>query len=150
MKKAILLSAILLASCDGGGSSDKKPAEPEVVVLPVTQSNTCETAVDFDGSIVVAETPGEIWLNYTGKTDQLQLSTCSSGQNAVFEVYHNCDWYNFDYGTINGRGEQSLQNCYPGTYGDVLGIREVDVKVRIVPAANVAVPYSINFDEIGY
>jgi len=142
----------LLTGCANDSGSKNNDIEPDAgsYTLTVTQANTCETSIDFTGSTLVAETTGEIWLNYTGVTDHLQFDTCDSGQYVIFEVYHSCFWYENSMGSINGRDQQVVKDCYPGNYGDVLGIRDVDTVIRIKPTGDILNGYTVNFNEVGY
>jgi len=147
MKKLVLITVALSAcSGDGGGKPVKTPySEP----VTISAANTCETAIDLNSEVITVNGGGETWLNYTGRTDRLQIDTCDSGQNGTVEVYFNCEWYESERGTINGRNEQSINDCYPGFYGDVLGIREVTVKIRILTAAPILQQFNVNFNETG-
>ena len=150
--KKLLITILLLNACtaDNGSNTDSGEPQQQVESLTVSSSNTCDSAYNFNGNVLVVETAGEIWLSYTGQTDLLQVDTCDSGQAGTFEVYHNCEWYDSGRGTINGRNDQKVKDCYTGFYGDVKGIRQVDVKIRIIPASDLSLPYNVNFNEVGY
>ncbi len=150
MNKLILI-LILLSACSGGSGSSDGPAPVENEKVLQAYGNTCETAVNVTDQVISATTSGDLWLSYTVKSDTLQIDTCDSGQNGTFEVYFNCEWYNSERGTINGRNDQKVNDCFPGFYGDVKGVRDIEIKIRILPdAEDLVLPYHVNFNEIGF
>ena len=148
----LLFVAVLLVTACSDDQRQSAAADPvsDTSTVSVATSNTCDTAIDFNATTLEIITPGDVWLNYTGTTDKLQIDTCSSEQGGTFEVYHNCEWYEAGRGTINGRDQQKVNDCYPGYYGDVLGIRGVSVKIRVVATGDTNLPYYLNFNEVGY
>lgn len=150
IKLTTILAASLLAACGTDTTTATHDDAVNYDTPVVLSSNTCDTAVTVDATTqqsIALNSTGEVWINYTGATDDVQFDTCDSGKGATFEVYHTCEWFeNERLDTINGRGDEKVKDCYPGYYGSVFGIREYSVKIRFVGAGD----YSVNINEVGY
>jgi len=146
-----IVTTLAVVACESGSTSNGTNDSYSPVGYSIDNGNTCETAYSLPHgeTQVRINTAADVWVDYKALTDRVQFDTCDTEQNGYFEVYHSCDTVDV-LGTINGRGEQAVFNCYDGYYGEVLGIREKNVKIRFVSEPVYTYSYVVNIHEVGF